>query len=79
MDSIRRAFPDLGSSPARKRGRPRRRRKQAPAQPPDAIAENPTETKPPQSLKRTMSAEARAKISAAQKKRWAAHRKGKKR
>ena len=79
MDSIRRAFQDLGGSRAKKRGRPRRSSKQASVQAPDAIADNPTDTASPQPPKRTMSAEARAKISAAQKKRWRSQKKGKKR
>ncbi len=83
MDTIRRSFPSLGGSAVKKRGRPRRAAKQAPVQasvePPASAADNTSASKPVHTQKRTMSAEARARISAAQKKRWAAQRKGKKR
>lgn len=56
-----------------------KRRVSAPAtEPATASAPEATTEKPAVKAKRTMSPEARARISAAVKKRWKAHRKGKK-
>ena len=91
MDSILAAFPDLGKGPARPTNAPRRRklsqetrakmreawvrRKAAAGQ---TSTEQTTEAVP-KPTKRVMSVEARAKISAAQKKRWGNRKAGKKR
>src|SRR4051812_42415239 len=90
MDSILAAFPDLGKDPARPTDTPRRRtlsretrakmraawaRRKAAAGP--APTEQSTDAAPKK--KRVMSSEARAKISAAQKKRWKSRQAGKKR
>ena len=92
MDSILEAFPDLGKAPARP-GRPTKGRKlseetRAKMRAAWARRRRTDEGQPgtempaaaaPQKKKRTMSAEARARISAAQKKRWRAKKAGKKR
>jgi hypothetical protein len=92
MDSILEAFPGLGRAPARPAGVSKRRRKLseetkakmraswARRKAAGAADESATDSEPaPEKKKRTMSAAARARISAAQKKRWAARKAGKKR
>lgn len=94
MDSILEAFPDLGKAPARPRATLKRRKLSAKTKArmraawarrkaaageaqPKTLSEQTAEASPKK--KRVMSAEARAKISAAQKKRWKAQKAGKKR
>jgi hypothetical protein len=92
MDAILRAFPDLGKAPARPTEVRKRRRLSAATKARmraawarrKAAAGDTTETpidaaEPAPKKKRVMSAQARARISAAQKKRWANRKAGKKR
>jgi hypothetical protein len=91
MDSILAAFPDLGKGPARPINAPRRRTlsqetrakmREAWARRKAAARQTPTEQTTdaaPNMKTRVMSVEARAKISAAQKKRWGKRKAGKKR
>ena len=93
MDTILRAFPDLGKAPARptevRKGRKlsaetKAKMRAAWARRKAAGAGDTTETQtdaaePAPQKKRVMSAQARARISAAQKKRWANRKAGKKR
>ena len=91
MDSIVSAFPDLGQSAARPAASPKGRklsaetkakmraawaRRKSAAEGTEAEAAN---AEPMPKTRRTMSAEARAKISAAQRKRWRLKKAGKKR
>jgi hypothetical protein len=92
MDSILGAFPDLGKAPARPAALKRRklsaktkakmraawarRKAAAGGAQPASPSESTTDAAPKR--KRTMSAEARGKISAAQKRRWKKHKAAKK-
>jgi hypothetical protein len=92
MDSILGAFPDLGKAAARPTGSPKgrnvsaetkakmraawARRKAAAAQGTEGQTAN---AEPTPKKKRTMSAEARVKIGAAQRKRWRLNKAGRKR
>jgi len=93
MDLILGAFPDLGKAPARPRGARKGRTLSAEtkakmrtawARRKAAVAGDTTETQTDAAestatKKRVMSAQARARISAAQKKRWRIRKAGKKR
>jgi hypothetical protein len=92
LDSILDAFPDLGKSPARPDQPTKRRKRSEETKSTMRVAsakrrrtdedqpgaEMPAAIAAPKK-KRTMSAEARARISAAQKKRWRVTKAGKKR
>jgi hypothetical protein len=73
MDSIRRAFPETAPSPVKQRVRRHAKKATADAAEPEPAMDTPAEAAAP--AKRTMSPEARARISAAQKRRWRKQRK----